>query len=73
METGLESTDTRGNNAVAEDAVVPAKRRKTVLEAFRDTDIGKPLPLDTYFHCWHRDNEAFVCSILFTVFVRSLW
>ena len=43
METGFESTDARGNNAMAEDAIVPAKRRKTVLEAFRVTNVGKPL------------------------------
>ena len=75
METGFESTDTPGNNAVAEDAIVPAKRQKTVLEAFRDTNVGKPLQVCctlTFINCLHRDNEAFICSLLFTVFVSVM-
>ena len=39
-----------------EDTIVPAKRLKTVLEAFRDTNAGKPLQVRrglTFANCLH--------------------
>ena len=56
METVFESTDTRGNKAMDEDTIVPAMRLKRVLEAFRDTNAGKPLQVClvlTFANCLH--------------------
>lgn len=46
-----------------EDTIVPAKRLKTVLEAFRDTNAGKPLQVRrglTFANCLH--FRRVVCS-----------
>ena len=46
-----------------EDTIVPAKRLKTVLEAFRDTNAGKPLQVRrglTFVKCLH--FRRVVCS-----------
>ena len=56
METVFESTDTRGNKAMDEDTIVRAMQLKTVLEAFRDTNAGKPLQIClvlTFANCLH--------------------
>ena len=58
------------------DTIVPAMRLKTVLEAFRDTNAGKPLQVRrglTFANCLHfRRLFAVVNSVCVPVMIKLI-